>query len=681
MRDWLRRLLARKPWRPSAKLRLRADQLRRLGRLVEAEALYREYLADRPDDAVGWCMLAHCLSGMRRLAEADAIYAQAAAMAPDDPSAQLFRAGFLFLQGREADMVPFAIRARAAGASAARIAEVCGVFGLGQEPALDAQADAAALWIDLSDLLIYLGHNTNLSGIHRVITALVQAALEQPGRIGFVLTRPWSDAFWALAPSGVAGLLPLIEAGQGASPAMQALIDRLVRGARPAIPRAGLRYLQPGAFWLGEGSPPLHAALRRAGALEFVLMHDLIPLTHPHLCMADQVRLFNSVLGEVLLGAHGIIANSRHTANEVQAAIAAYGLPARPVAVTPLAHAIRPVAPGGEWPASIAALRGQDFVLSVGTIERRKNHALLVRVWGRLLAEGLRPPVLVLAGKPGWDYSELETALAETGGLDGLLRIMPGLSDAALETLYQNCLFTTAPSLIEGWGLPIGESMARGKLCVTSLRGSMPEVGEGHALLIDPEDADAAVPLFRRLITDPEWRQGLEAEMAARFAPRDWPEAARSIIAACLDMPLDPVAAAEPARPRLPAGLRLTPGPLLGVHARIWPTHPVAHPLRMILSEGWRPPVENGCQMAGPAAWLHLEAMEPGVLHVALAASRRVRITARERHIDIPADGHGMLRLPLAVGPHSICIEASMDGMPAGTLPWVRLVSLELRAC
>ncbi len=679
MRGWLRRVLARKPWRTSARLRLSADRLRRAGRLADAEALYRQYLADRPDDAVGWCMLAHCVHAQGRLAEADALYAEAAALAPDNPDAQLFRAGFLFQRGREADIPPFAIRARAAGATEAQIAEACGQFGLGLEPAPDADADAAALWIDLTDLLIYLRHNANLSGIHRVITALMQHASAQPARIGFVLTRPWSDVFWALSPQAVGELLPMIEAGQGASPPMRALIDRLVRGARPASPRPGLRYLQPGAFWLNEGSPPLHAALRRAGAVEIVLLHDLIPLTHPQLCMADQVQLFNGVVGEVLLGAHGFIANSRHTGTEVEAAIDAHGLPPRPVAVTPLAHAMRPAAPAGDWPDSIAALRGQVFVLSVGTIERRKNHALLVRVWARLLACGLRPPILVLAGKPGWDYSELETALAETGGLDGLLRIMPGLSDTALETLYQNCLFTAAPSLIEGWGLPIGESMARGKLCVTSERGSMPEVGEGHALLIDPEDADAAVPLFRRLITDHAWRAGLEADMAARFSPRDWPEVATTIIDACMGMAVDAAQAGEPARPRLPPGLRFVPGPILGPHARAPALHPVAHPLRLMLAEGWRPPAENGCQMAGAEAWLHLEAMAPGVLHVALAASRAVRVTAQDQSVEIAADGHAMLRLPLAAGPHSIRLLASMDGIPAGVLPWVRLVSVELR--
>lgn len=680
MRLLLRRILARKPWRPSARLRLRADRLRRAGQTEAAMRLYRAYLADRPDDAVGWCMLAHCLHRLRRMAEADAIYAQAAAMAPGNADAQLLCADFLFQTGREAEIPPLAIRARAAGASRAQIARSCGTFGLGQEPVAGAEAEAAALWIDVTDLLIYVRHNANLSGIHRVITALVQAAGERRGQVGFVLTRPWSGRFWALSPTDVMALLPLIEAGQGASPAIVTLIDRLVRGARPASPRPGLRYLQPGAFWTGEGSPPLHAALRRAGAIELVLLHDLIPLTHPQLCMAEQVRLFTTTLGEVLLGAHGIIANSRHTAGETRAAIAAHGLPERPVTVTPLAHAMRPAAPAADWPEAIADLRGAPFVLSVGTIERRKNHALLVRVWGRLLAEGLRPPMLVLAGKPGWDYSELETALAEAGGLDGLLRIMPGLSDAALETLYQNCLFTAAPSLIEGWGLPIGESMARGKLCVTSERGSMPEVGEGHALLIDPEDPEGAVPVFRRLITDHVWRAALEADMAARFTPRGWPEVARGILDACLAITPDAGQAGEPARPRLPPGLRYVPGPILGAHARAPVLEPVAHPLRLMLSEGWRPPAENGCEMAGPEAWLHLEAMAPGVLHVALAAGRAVRVTAGAEWLEIPAGGHAMLRLALAAGPHSIRLRASMDGMPEGTLPWVRLVSVELRA-
>ncbi len=679
MRLLLRRLLARKPWQAAARLRSAADTMRRQRRMADAVPAYREYLAARPDDAMAWVMLGHCLHPLKRVAEADIAYAQAAALDTGDPYIQLCRVAFLHQTGREAEIAPFAALARAAGATDSQINAMCGEHALGANPADDATTGSATIWIDVSDLLGYMMGNRNLSGIQRVIMALVQRAIDEPERIACVLTRPWNGQVLAVSRSTIAELAPMVESGQGASTPMRALVQRIIAGVRPAMPGPGIRYIQAGGFWMHQGNPTLHAALRRAGALEFVLIHDLIPLMHPELCMRDLVDEFVGVLGEELLGVHGIIANSQHTAATARDAMAARGLPARPVIVTPLAHAIRPAGQGADqWSAPIAALRDQRFVLSVGTIERRKNHALLVRVWGALMAEGLRPPPLVFAGKLGWNVTELETALAETRGLDGLMHIIPGLSDAEIETLYRHCLFTAAPSLIEGWGLPIGESMARGKLCVTSDRGSMPEVGEGHAILIDPDDVAAAVPVFRRLLTDDAWRTAREAAMTEHFRPRDWPEVSRSIIAAALTMPVDAATAGDIQHPVLPPGLRYAPVPLMGPYARALPVDPVAHPLRLMLQEGWLPPDDFGCQMARGVSWLHLQTRVAGTLHVALAAARPMRITVGALAVELPADGYGMLRIPLPAGAHSLRLEAAIGDQPAGTLPWVRLVSVEL---
>src|SRR5262249_50339325 len=121
------------------------------------------------------------------------------------------------------------------------------------------------------------------------------------------------------------------------------------------------------------------------------------------------------------------------------------------------------------------------YVLFVSTIEFRKNHRLLVAVWRRLIARHGADaiPVLLFAGQIGWRVADRLAALKKSETRGGKIVIMAGLSDAALRQAYRACLFTVFPSLSEGWGLPIAESLTEGRLCVASNRTSIPEVGGG----------------------------------------------------------------------------------------------------------------------------------------------------------------------------------------------------------
>src|SRR5262249_11931898 len=87
------------------------------------------------------------------------------------------------------------------------------------------------------------------------------------------------------------------------------------------------------------------------------------------------------------------------------------------------------------------------------------------RVWQRLLERhGTNlVPNLVFAGKIGWLVDELLDDLEASGYLNGKIILLRNLSDAELQQAYHSCLFTVFPSLSEGWGLPIAESLAHGK--------------------------------------------------------------------------------------------------------------------------------------------------------------------------------------------------------------------------
>ena len=103
---------------------------------------------------------------------------------------------------------------------------------------------------------------------------------------------------------------------------------------------------------------------------------------------------------------------------------------------------IRPVRFGAGFPSSagqalMAAPARREHVLYVSTIEVRKNHMLLVRVWERLIAEhgAENVPPLVFAGKYGWEIDDLKSVLAATRFLDGKIRVAQDLTDAELESI------------------------------------------------------------------------------------------------------------------------------------------------------------------------------------------------------------------------------------------------------
>jgi glycosyltransferase involved in cell wall biosynthesis len=187
-------------------------------------------------------------------------------------------------------------------------------------------------------------------------------------------------------------------------------------------------------------------------------------------------------------------------------------------------------------------------VLFVSTVEIRKNHRLLVRVWRRLIARHGADaiPVLIFAGQIGWMVDELLADLAASGYLDGRIEHRPGLSDEELDEAYRGCMFTVFPSLCEGWGLPIAESLAHGKFCLASNRTSIPEVGGDLIDYFDPADDDDVLRKIERLLFEPGYLPAREARLRAEYRPATWADCVRSLM-----LKLDPQA---PRANVLPAG-------------------------------------------------------------------------------------------------------------------------------
>ena len=298
--------------------------------------------------------------------------------------------------------------------------------------------------------------------------------------------------------------------------------------------------LRPGDVFLTLGSPWHHDSyartvrwLRDERRVGFgLLIHDLVPIRHPQWCDRGVIRTFRDWHRAVLPMADHVFTLSQATAADVAAHLRAEAIDLpRGVAVIPpgLSGHLRAIP-------SAPPVVEKPYVLFVSTIEARKNHALLLRVWRRLLEE--RPPeavpTLVFAGRAGWLVADLMQQLDNTGWLDGHIRFVEGPSDAELRRLYEDCLFTVFPSLFEGCGLPVIESLGLASPCVASDIAAVVEAGGGLARHFNPVDLSDACRVIGGTIDDPEGLAAWRARLGGAFRPPPWDAAARAIADACL---------------------------------------------------------------------------------------------------------------------------------------------------
>jgi glycosyltransferase involved in cell wall biosynthesis len=388
---------------------------------------------------------------------------------------------------------------------------------------------------DISDLLIFTWDHGFVTGIQRVQLELIAAALADGGipgadsaEIQFCFAE--FDWPWRLDPARLRALLAYAQKGEVDLDRARRLIEHAKHSATAFLPGAGSVYLVLGAFWSASVAEGLADTIKSAGAAFGVMIHDLFPIILTAISEEGAARAFEASLRRGLERWDFIVTNSRYTAGQVEGYLARMDSPPPiPVLPVPLAHAYARTDEAAELPAGLTA---GAFILCVGTIEPRKNHLALIGALRELRKTHDDIPQLVLVGREGWRNGQL-TADLRSGALppDEVLWL-ENISDAQLNALYRGCLFTAYPSLAEGWGLPVGEALAEGKVCLTSNVTALPEVGGAFALYVDPSDQAAMAQALDRLIHDPEARRAQESLIAAQFRARTWSDVAADMTAA-----------------------------------------------------------------------------------------------------------------------------------------------------
>ncbi len=378
--------------------------------------------------------------------------------------------------------------------------------------------------LDVSRLL-NCGRRQTPSGIDRVEAAYARYWLSAapPERVGFVGLSGWGD-FAAVPRQTVQAMLAALdEAWAGIGPgfggarkraarigaaAQSALLAGLGRGALRRLLRnteGQRRVLLSVSHRSLERREPI-ARLRQAGVAFVPLVHDLIPATHPEYARPGEVGRHLQRLATVAALADGVIVNSAATAAVLDPHLIRRGGPP-PVAIAPLGLELPPatvaaLATPEPWGPAARSPEGRPeppYFVTIGTIEPRKNHLLLLHIW-RDFALRLGPdaPRLLLIGRRGWENENVLDLLDRCTALRGLVEEVGQVADLAVMRLLRGARALLFPSFAEGYGLPLAEALALGTPALVSDIPALREVGGAAPDYLDPLDG----PAWARAILD-----------------------------------------------------------------------------------------------------------------------------------------------------------------------------------
>ena len=370
----------------------------------------------------------------------------------------------------------------------------------------------------------YVDHTSRFahnSGIQRCVRALGRALLElgQP-----LIPVVWDRDQQQLAPAGAEALTHL---ARWSGPPVEAWSHWKETGSNNAPDWLLIVELVSGPH--NPSPEQLRTATKPLGVQLAWLFHDAIPVRWAALygSAADQAAQYHARYMAALAGYERVFCNSHTTREHLLNFLRAQRISMNPdrILALPLAEdfgAARPAAP------SAHTAKEPLQLLCVSTLEPRKNHQRLFKALTWLHSQGLRHWQLQLVGwgADGRVVQQLERAQARRLPI----RWHGRADDTALEALYQHSDLTVYPSLEEGFGLPVAESLWQRRPCLCSSAGALGErAAAGGCLTVNTADWRAIAAGLERLLVEPELRLHLQQEADQRPFRR-WSTVARELL-------------------------------------------------------------------------------------------------------------------------------------------------------
>ena len=490
-------------------------------------------------------------------------------------------------------------------------------------PASTQPVKTAAIYFDVSDLVLDLFHSSSLSGIQRfqseILRNLAAEAHSLPIRYTVLSKR---GGLFTIDGTEFVRIIEHLRVDAASRDLVVRALDHLLDAALPCAICAGDIFLETGAFWNVPRIGHLLQGLNGSGVRIGVFVHDILPIVAPEYFEAANTSAFVKGVFEALNFADFVITTSEFNRTCLMERM---GSAFRRIPVRLMALGNELSQPAHATPflsEPVAELLEQNYVLAVGTIEVRKNPTYLLNMWKMMVRSG-RPevPRLVFVGRRGWMVEDFMRQLKGCNYLGGRIVVLRATTDVELDLLYRNCLLTAFPSFLEGWGLPVGESLSHGKICLCSAAGGTSSVGGDLVDYIDPYNVRDGLETLLRYLDDPQRRSRREQEIAENFQLRTWEEVAGNFLETVLSLSREPSTSA--------AVIQLPDGRFLPISSD--PPAVLMEEVDGSLSaelaciSGWHPPELDGIRPSQPAATIRFRAALPAGTKINLV----LRLVAR----------------------------------------------------
>ncbi|MBA1259184.1 glycosyltransferase family 4 protein [Pseudomonas oryzihabitans] len=402
-----------------------------------------------------------------------------------------------------------------------------------------AGAPLSGVCFDISDLVQYFQHNRAPTGIQRVQIEVVSALIED-SKVS-IISMQADGANWKSIPKELFKEMTAL-AGTSSEvddPAWRAILNKLenyLMRIKEASFEKGAVVVNLGTSWWIPSYFSTVAEAKRKYNIKYVpYIHDIIPLKVPEHCSEGLVKDFISWIHNVILYADDFLANSKQTASDLSAlALQVHGRKISPhVCTLDAIPAFLEQTQEKNIVCSdvIMEILEEPFVLFVGTIESRKNHLFVFDAWLEMV-RGLgidNVPNLVCVGKIGWLNEAAMSRFENSEILQRKVRLLSNIGDSELAVLYKACRFTTYNSYYEGWGLPVSESLACGKVPLVADNTSLTEAGGELAVYFESGNKSDYINKFKSLLEEGFLRKN-EVLVISEFKRKTWLDVALAIL-------------------------------------------------------------------------------------------------------------------------------------------------------